>query len=90
MVEVDGGKKLRVLLEDAQKSRKLLEQTKMGTANVCLTEMSPNVFFCVGYGGYGSACSRMQKPNLMILTVREQLKFHFPFCANVFKVLVST
>lgn len=68
----------------------LLEQTKMGTANVCLTEMSPNVFFCVGYGGCGSVCSRMQKPNLMIVTVREQLKFHFPFCANVFKVLVST
>jgi hypothetical protein len=57
----------------------LLEQTKMGTANVCLTEMSSNVFFCVGYGGYGSVCSRMQKPNLMIVTVREQLKFHFPF-----------
>jgi hypothetical protein len=26
----------------------------------------------------------------MIVTVREQLKFHFPFCGNVFKVLVST
>jgi hypothetical protein len=51
MVVVDGGKKTAG--SAGRCATLLLEQTKMGTANVCLTEMSPNVFFVWGMGVMG-------------------------------------